>query len=289
VYTRAFAQGEGMLIPLADHLNHEDVCVDYITLSLEFLQTKSITGALLNDYKDFTGVSQNSNSLMKTRTHKNRLEKYLTWFDDEKICDMSAIWEIDQILTDLESSSDEEDPICKWTSEESSESVGDEFDLHFDPTDKYFVMRTKDKGSFKAGQQIFNCYGRLSNFDMLLDYGFCIQPNRYDSVHLRLYKGKLIHISHITNKKKFKTFNLKNEQLNIQLLNYIRKRYRNKDNYKTLANTANEEIKLVNYVKNMVEEAYQIYPTLLEYDKELLNQKNNYKFGFAISKCIFRL
>jgi hypothetical protein len=99
VYTRAFAQGEGMLIPLADHLNHEDVCVDYITLSLEFLQTKSITGALLNDYKDFTGVSQNSNSLMKTRTHKNRLEKYLTWFDDEKICDMSAIWEIDQILT----------------------------------------------------------------------------------------------------------------------------------------------------------------------------------------------
>jgi hypothetical protein len=226
---------------------------------------------------------------MKTRTHKNRLEKYLTWFDDEKICDMSAIWEIDQILTDLESSSDEEDPICKWTSEESSESVGDEFDLHFDPTDKYFVMRTKDKGSFKAGQQIFNCYGRLSNFDMLLDYGFCIQPNRYDSVHLRLYKGKLIHISHITNKKKFKTFNLKNEQLNIQLLNYIRKRYRNKDNYKTLVNTANEEIKLVNYVKNMVEEAYQIYPTLLEYDKELLNQKNNYKFGFAISKCIFRL
>ena len=67
---------------------------------------------------------------MKTRTHKNRLEKYLSWYDTEKIQDMTAIWEIDQILHELESSTDEEDPIHISTSDESSEE--EEFFGDFD-------------------------------------------------------------------------------------------------------------------------------------------------------------
>lgn len=279
--TRAFCQNEGMLIPLADCLNHEDVCVDYITLTEEFLLTRCAGKTLLNDYHDFGGIGRPPVNLMKTRTHKNRLEKYLSWFDNEKIKDMNAIWEIDQILYDLESSTDEEDPIHVWTSDESSEE-GEEFDLHFDPSNKYFVMRTKDNGSFKAGQEVFNCYGRLHNFDMLLDYGFTLYPNRYDSALMRLFKGKLVQASFKKKKKGTKTFNLKFNQLNTELLLYLRKRFAYKSHYFNLSNTLIQEKKVLVKFQSLIEEQISLFPTLLDYDIELLSQPLSHRYFFAV-------
>jgi hypothetical protein len=251
-----------MLIPLADCLNHEDVCVDYITLPEEFLIARCAGKTLLNDYNDFLGTGRSPVNLMKTRTHKNRLEKYL-------------------ILYDLESSTDEEDPIHVWTSEESSEEEGEEFDVHFDPQDKYFVMRTKENASFKAGQQVFNCYGRLNNFDMLLDYGFALHPNRYDSAYMRLYKGNLIKAN--TKKKKgSKTFNLKLNQLNTDLLLYLRKRFAYKSHYFNLSNTLEQEKKVLFKFQNLINEQISLYPTLLEYDLELIAQPLSFRLHFAV-------
>ena len=270
-----------MLTPLADCLNHEDVCVDYITLPEEFLLARCAGKTLLNDYNDFMGTGRNPVNLMKTRTHKNRLEKYLSWFDNDKIRDMNAIWEIDQILYDLESSTDEEDPIHVWTSEESSEEEGEEFDVHFDPQDKYFVMRTKENASFKAGQQVFNCYGRLNNFDMLLDYGFALHPNRYDSAYMRLYKGSLTQ-AYTRKKKGSKTFNLKLNQLNTDLLQYLRKRCAYKSHYFNLQNTLEQEKKVLAKFQGLVNEQLLLFPTLLEYDHELLTHPLSHRLHFAV-------
>ena len=282
VTTRAFSPNEGMLIPLADCLNHEDVSVDYITLTQEFLEARSSGLSLINDYQDFLGASSSSCNIMKTRTHKNRLEKYLSWFDTEKIQDMNAIWEIDQILHELESSTDEEDPIHISTSDESSEEEGDDFDMRFDPSNKYFVMRTKEKASFKAGTQVFNCYGRLNNFDMLIDYGFCLYPNKYDSCYIRLFKCKLVSPALDRKKKGTRTFNLKLNQLNADLLSYLRKRMNLKESYLDPVSSSKSELNILHYFQCLLEEYLNNFPTTLEQDLEIMNGDLHYRLEYAI-------
>lgn len=282
VTTRAFCPNEGMLIPLADCLNHEDVAVDYITLTQEFLEARSSGLSLINDYQDFLGISSSSCNIMKTRTHKNRLEKYISWYDTEKIQDMNAIWEIDQILHELESSTDEEDPIHVSTSDESSEEEGDDFDMRFDPSNKYFVMRTKEKASFKAGTQVFNCYGRLNNFDMLIDYGFCLYPNKYDSCYIRLFKCKLVSPALNKKKKGTRTFNLKLNQLNLDLLSYLRKRMNTKETYMDPVSSSKSELKILFQFQSLLEEFLNNFPTTLEQDLELLKTCLEYRLEYAI-------
>jgi hypothetical protein len=275
VTTRAFCPHEGMLVPLADCLNHEDVTVDYITLTEDFLLARCQGRSLINDYQDFMGKSSSSCNIMKTRTHKNRLEKYLAWFDSEKIQDLEAVWEIDQLLHEFESSTDEEDPIHISTSEETSEEEGDDFDLRFDPRDKYFVVRTKENGSFRAGQQVFNCYGRLNNFDMLLDYGFCLYPNRYDSCYLRLFKCKLI-LPTARKKRGTKTFNLKLNQVNLRLMKYIRKRISTKDSYENIFSACQAELLILKKFKSLLQEFQENFPTTLNQDQlDLSNQSTS--------------
>jgi hypothetical protein len=280
VATRAFAQGEGMLVPLADCVNHDDVAVDYRTLSQHFLESRS-NSTLITDYSSFSSSSPAQPGLMKTRTHKNRLEKYLAWFNTEKISEIGAIWEIDQILTDLESSTDEEEPIHVWTSEESSEESGEDFDLHFDPNGQFFVMRTKEKGSFKENEQVFNCYGRLNNFDLLLEYGFAIWPNRYDSLYVRMKKGRIATTE--TKKKGFKTFNLKADKLNLQILGQLRERYADKTQYFNSVAASKEEIKIVREFSVLMHKMYAAFPTSIEEDKAMLSQTKSHRKVFALS------
>ena len=143
-------------------------------------------------------------------------------------------------------------------------------------------MRTKENGSFKRGEQVYNCYGRLNNFDMLLDYGFCLNPNRYDSVHFRLCRNKIYLPSE--RKTRIKTFNLKQSQLNLLLLKYIRKKVAKKSEYHCLMKAAIQEIAMLTKFKQLLEESYQIFPTLLEYDLNLLSQPQSTRKIFALSK-----
>jgi hypothetical protein len=270
-----------MIVPLADNLNHEDVCVDHVTLDHDFLESKSKSFSLINDYRDFTGMSYEASNPMKIKTHKNRLEKYLAWFGIEKIDEINAIWEIDQILTSVGTSTDEEDQVHQWTSEESSESTGQDFDLHFDCAGKYFVMKTKENGSFRAGDQVYNCYGRLNNFDMLLDYGFCLYPNKFDSYHLRILNSSLY--CSVERNPKVKTFNLKYQQLNLALLERLRKKMSAKSKYKTLVSASIEEIQVIGNLVGIINQAYRLYPTLLEYDLSLINDPQPQRRLYAIS------
>ena len=50
----------------------------------------------------------------------------------------------------------------------------------------YFSMTTKSKSYFGKGKQVFNCYGRRTNRFLLLNYGFTLQNNKYNSVAFKV-------------------------------------------------------------------------------------------------------
>ena len=129
---------------------------------------------------------------MKARTHFNRLEKHLSGSNRENFNHLENIWDIDEEIQLLESSSDEEElvnDLNEESDEEGSEEESDEeekLELQVSMKNKYFIMRTGSEGGFLQGNQVFNCYGRLNNTDMLMEYGFCLLPNRYDSIYVRV-------------------------------------------------------------------------------------------------------
>lgn len=202
VTTRSFSHGEGLVIPLADNLNHEDVYVDYLTLSTGFLEKKVQDQLTDNkDYKDFQGFPHESPAPMRSRTHMNRLEKCLKVQNYAEPQFLKNIWEIEEFLGEYESSSDEEELVDDNDEDANEEENNDEDDdenddededseeceeIEIDMADKYFVMRTGNEGGFLKGEQVFNCYGRLNNTDLLGEYGFALLPNRYDSVYVRV-------------------------------------------------------------------------------------------------------
>ncbi len=53
------------------------------------------------------------------------------------------------------------------------------------PDEFDFVIRTYSDG-FPKGSQVFLCYGRMSNREMLKRYGFCIPYNKYNYLYIKL-------------------------------------------------------------------------------------------------------
>jgi len=51
----------------------------------------------------------------------------------------------------------------------------------------YFVLCTKYKNIYQPGQQVFHCYGRRTNRFLLLNYGFCLNNNKYNSLSFRVW------------------------------------------------------------------------------------------------------
>ena len=48
-------------------------------------------------------------------------------------------------------------------------------------------MGTKFKSYYKKGDQLFNCYGRRNNRFLLLNYGFCMIDNKYNSLGFKVF------------------------------------------------------------------------------------------------------
>ena len=53
------------------------------------------------------------------------------------------------------------------------------------PRDFSFVMTTGND-AFPKGSQVFLCYGRMTNREMLKRYGFCITNNKYNNMFIKL-------------------------------------------------------------------------------------------------------
>ena len=120
---------------------------------------------------------------MKTRSYMNRLEKYFSDNGEHSMSQFNNIWEIESVLEAYESSSDEEEII---NNDLNTETPEEEPPLELSESDQFVYLVTGSHGSFKQGKQIHIPYGRLNNSDLLLDYGFALLPNRYDSVLLRV-------------------------------------------------------------------------------------------------------
>lgn len=176
-----------MLIPAADFLNHSDIYIRYESECREVLESISLKNDGDTDFTDFLGESHEKGQFQKNRFYSTRLEKLLENSGD--LSDINSIWDLDSKLKDYRSSSDEEDTrtIGEVDSEEE-DLFGEEYksiEIRDEP-DMYFIIATGSRTGFNKGEQVYSAYGRLNNRDLLLDYGFTLDGNRYDALYFRL-------------------------------------------------------------------------------------------------------
>lgn len=74
--TRSFMLEGGMLVPLADNLNHSDCSIRYDSLREDTLVEEHKGGN--TDYSGFEGKTAKQHIVFPTRSSQNRLEKYLS-------------------------------------------------------------------------------------------------------------------------------------------------------------------------------------------------------------------
>jgi hypothetical protein len=51
----------------------------------------------------------------------------------------------------------------------------------------FYAMGTKFKTCYRKGEQLFNCYGLRTNRFLLLNYGFCLRNNKYNSLGFKVF------------------------------------------------------------------------------------------------------
>jgi hypothetical protein len=55
-----------------------------------------------------------------------------------------------------------------------------------DCPDEYEFQIQAGKEAYPKGSQVYICYGRMSNRDMLKRYGFCLANNKYNNIFIKL-------------------------------------------------------------------------------------------------------
>lgn len=68
-------------------------------------------------------------------------------------------------------------------------NVATRYDFDVDKNDM-FRLYPSGSNSYAAGSEVFNSYGRRSNFQLLLDYGFALERNEWDVVDIELPKDR---------------------------------------------------------------------------------------------------
>ena len=80
----------------------------------------------------------------------------------------------------------------------------------------YFAMGTKFGSSYKKGDQLFNSYGRRNSRFLLLNYGFTIRNNKYNSLGFKVF----VHSDDGNQHQKI--IRLKLGRLSLDFLSYLR-------------------------------------------------------------------
>lgn len=59
----------------------------------------------------------------------------------------------------------------------------------FDPDDEdvYFSMNSRHRSCYRQGDQLFNSYGLRTNRFLILNYGFAIRQNKYNSLGFKVF------------------------------------------------------------------------------------------------------
>jgi len=107
--------------------------------------------------------------------------------------------------------------------ESSEEDDEEEFSWwKYDDEDMYFVVGSKYKNIYKQHQQMFHCYGRRTNRFLLMNYGFGLRLNKYNSVNFRVYSGLGKESDQPEEHKVSNLIRLKRNKLQTELLTYLR-------------------------------------------------------------------
>lgn len=154
--TRSFAQEGGMVIPMADNMNHSIVNIEYECKTKEQLLTET-DGQV--DYSDFTGAPPRAALGPSQSRYQNKLDRYLGGQPDKAALKSAQnLWEVDALTRGYQSDSDEEtvrnygDVASEDDPEEEEEDEEiEELKTVEELQDKYFVMRTDRDTAFKQG------------------------------------------------------------------------------------------------------------------------------------------
>jgi hypothetical protein len=87
----------------------------------------------------------------------------------------------------------------------------------------YFALGTKFASTYKKGDQLFNCYGRRTNRFLLVNYGFCMRYNKYNSLGFKVFVNLQREDGNIDETEQFqKIIKMKANKLSLDLLQYLR-------------------------------------------------------------------
>ena len=189
----------------------------------------------------------------------------------------------------------------------------------FDDEKNSFVVQAVEE--IGEGQEIFDSYGKKTNYRFLLNYGFALENNDMGEYPLTIVFNNEYPLFNM--KKKFfknkydfiKSFNLNNnfqESQILELISYLRFLLYDEninDLFKkilTAKMTVNDEIsinyyffypinkameiKVLNHLKFLCEKALEKYPTTIEQDKKVYKENKNKKdFNFNYRNCLLLL
>ncbi|CAK62992.1 unnamed protein product (macronuclear) [Paramecium tetraurelia] len=161
-----------------------------------------------------------------------------------------------------------------------------------------FHMRTRDP--FEKGAQVYFCYSRLSNRQMLLKYGMALEYNKYDSTFLRveyikyLKNKEAIWMVHRFKLNKFKRFKLKYTVPPYDLIVFCKF-----VNWTLYVNSTDTLFKIKDFnlerkalslaLQILVEENASFKETIEELEKQLFDESVGYHEYFAIVYRLERL
>mmetsp|Transcript_16030 Transcript_16030/g.15450 ORF Transcript_16030/g.15450 Transcript_16030/m.15450 type:complete len:201 (+) Transcript_16030:607-1209(+) len=159
---------------------------------------------------------------------------------------------------------------------------------HFQDDHGYYAMGTKSKAFYQKGDQLFNCYGRRTNRFLLLNYGFCLRQNKYNSLGFKVF----VNFKKQNNEEKKeedndkshyqKIIKLKHDRLSEELLEYLRANliftYKGANKERILVSVPVDldfELFIVATAQNLVNQMLgSKYATTLLQDYQLLAQHN---------------
>lgn len=289
--TRGYAWDGGMLIPMADNMNHGEVYTSYESEERIVLLELARDVSSEVDYSDFLNIHKQVNFQVDPRHNTNRLEKYVLEKND--LPGLESIGELEKVLEEYRSSSSEDDErnIAECTSDE--ESAFDQLDLLEEivpEPDKFFMMSSGVRTSFRKGDQVLNAYGRLNNRNLLLDYGFAIEDNRYDTVYFLMWtldsgREGLVAFEDIQEKSPLyaegtELYGLKLKRLNLDVFVYFREIMGM--SVKQVPSDLDKELEVIDKFFDVLCGLKSGFKTELEFDLELLQRNPPFKLKSAL-------
>ena len=152
------------------------------------------------------------------------------------------------------------------------------------------MMSTGVRTSFKKGEQVLNAYGRLNNRNILLDYGFAIKDNRYDTVYFLLWtitsgREGLVSYEDIEEKNQqyaegTELYGLKMKRLNLDVFVYYREIMR--ADIRQFPSNIDMELEIIEKFFVILYELQHDFTTSLEFDQELLTRNPPAKLKSAL-------